>query len=421
MGHARPRRRSRRRALGLEWELRGRNQAGARAPTQPSICSTADARDFRRAVVGRGRGAPAGSRRAVDAEARWLYQERTSDRGPPIGPRAFDAIDRVIQARGRVGAGADGSTARVGGLYDRITVDADRRGYRRSRATARAPSRAPTSGSSARFGSVRVHGSRGHRAGPRALRRVGRPRQGLPPPADDVLSARPARLPRRRGRGRPGADRASRIRPCPFGSPLRRGTSRHLRRADVDMTRRASMRSRLRSRPGHDRPDGRCRAGVHAEPLGSYFEVTPFGGFTCLRRRHPQLRRRPRSTDDVYFGGRARLAVAAVARHRGGAAGFTPTTKTSTGGTDVDFFHASGNLMFTPWQRPRAADRSCSRGGGMSQLTLSDGGTELPQGNARVRRRRPVLADRRGRPAARGARPGVARQGRARPTRSPTR
>jgi len=115
---------------------------------------------------------------------------------------------------------------------------------------------------------------------------------------------------------------------------------------------------------------------VHAEPTGSYFEVTPFGGFTFF---DGDIRNfiGGTLTDDIYFGGRAGwqwkpwLGIEA-------AGGFTPTTFDSSGG-DVDFFHASGNLMFTPWNG-RAGNLFLFAGAGMSRLTPT-GGEELTQGN----------------------------------------
>jgi len=117
-------------------------------------------------------------------------------------------------------------------------------------------------------------------------------------------------------------------------------------------------------------------AAALAEPTGSYFEVTPFGGFTFFDGDIRAYLGAP-LTDDIYFGGRVGwqwkpwlgLEVAG---------GFTPTTFDSTGG-DVDFFHTSGNLMFTPWSG-RAGSFFIFAGGGMSQLTPT-GGVELTQGN----------------------------------------
>ena len=118
-------------------------------------------------------------------------------------------------------------------------------------------------------------------------------------------------------------------------------------------------------------------AAASAEPTGSYFEVTPFGGFTFFDGDIRAHLGAP-ITDDIYFGGRVGwqwkpwLGVEV-------AGGFTPSTfDTSTGG-DVDFFHYSGNLMFTPWSG-RAGSFFAFAGFGSSQLSPS-GGDELKQGN----------------------------------------
>jgi len=88
-------------------------------------------------------------------------------------------------------------------------------------------------------------------------------------------------------------------------------------------------------------------APVPAEPIGSHFEVTPFGGFTLfdsnLQPSGQPLR------DAVYAGGR----IGWFSRKWMGvelAAGVTPTGEdVISGGQDINFVHASGSLLFTPW------------------------------------------------------------------------
>jgi len=105
---------------------------------------------------------------------------------------------------------------------------------------------------------------------------------------------------------------------------------------------------------------------VSAEPLGSHFEFTPFGGFTLfdakLRPTGSPLR------DAVYIGGR----LGWQARSWAGfeiAAGGTPTSEDIVGGSarDVTFVHASGNVLLTPWSR-RAGGPFLSVGGGAARL-----------------------------------------------------
>ena len=118
-------------------------------------------------------------------------------------------------------------------------------------------------------------------------------------------------------------------------------------------------------------------AAALAEPTGSYFEVTPFGGFTFFDGDVRQHLGGP-ITDDIYFGGRVGWQWKPWLGFEI-AGGFTPTTfDTSTGG-DVDFFHGSGNLMFTPWTG-RSGSLFIFAGGGTSTLSPS-GGDELKQGN----------------------------------------
>ena len=83
-----------------------------------------------------------------------------------------------------------------------------------------------------------------------------------------------------------------------------------------------------------------------ADPVGHHFELTPFGGFTVFdgdQRVHGNP-----ITDDLYLGGRIGYqfhpwwAIEV-------AGGFTPSAEDATNGLDVDFYHYSGNLMFTPW------------------------------------------------------------------------
>lgn len=107
------------RALGFEWEARSTNHQAASSDA-PWLQPQPDGRDYRRQWSVE----TAARRRVVErlsAEARWLYQGRTQTHAPPIGPRTFGAVDRVIQLEALWSANSR-LAVRVGGLYDRVTV-----------------------------------------------------------------------------------------------------------------------------------------------------------------------------------------------------------------------------------------------------------------------------------------------------------
>jgi hypothetical protein len=106
-------------ALGFEWEVRSTNHQAA-STDAPFDQPRPDGRDYRRQWTLE----TAARRRLADrltAEARWLYQGRTQNHAPPVGPRRFEAVDRVIQLEALWSAN-DRLAVRVGGLHDRITV-----------------------------------------------------------------------------------------------------------------------------------------------------------------------------------------------------------------------------------------------------------------------------------------------------------
>jgi len=83
-----------------------------------------------------------------------------------------------------------------------------------------------------------------------------------------------------------------------------------------------------------------------AEPIGSYFTVTPFAGYTIFDGGLFFPGALPLK-DELYAGGRFGWHGRMFGIEAAG--GFAPTTEDSTGGRDVDFWHASGNLMLTPF------------------------------------------------------------------------
>jgi outer membrane protein OmpA-like peptidoglycan-associated protein len=117
-----------------------------------------------------------------------------------------------------------------------------------------------------------------------------------------------------------------------------------------------------------------------AEPIGSHFELTPFGGYTIFDGDGYQGT--GSLTDDLYVGGRLGfqwrpwLGLEA-------AGGYTPTAVDATNGQDIDFYHGSLNLMLTPWAG-RYGGPFVTLGGGASQLKPTNGSDAIDQGNAEV-------------------------------------
>jgi hypothetical protein len=107
-----------------------------------------------------------------------------------------------------------------------------------------------------------------------------------------------------------------------------------------------------------------------AEPLGSHFEITPFGGFT---RFDPAVQPTGSGSlrDAVYAGGR----IGWLPRSWWGvelAGGVTPTSVEPTSGEHVTFTHLSGNLLLTPLSRRRGGP-FLSIGGGAARFKPSSG------------------------------------------------
>ncbi len=108
-----------------------------------------------------------------------------------------------------------------------------------------------------------------------------------------------------------------------------------------------------------------------AEPIGSHFQLTPFGGYTIF---DPKLRY-PGSnhplTDDLYVGGRlsweSRSWVGLEA-----AGGFSPTAEDRLNGSDYDWSHFSGNFVLSP-ARGRWGNPYAFVGAGWTQLKPAAG------------------------------------------------
>jgi OmpA-OmpF porin, OOP family len=117
-----------------------------------------------------------------------------------------------------------------------------------------------------------------------------------------------------------------------------------------------------------------------SDPTGSYGYIVPFAGYTIfdgdLRFPNSHL------TDEFNLGGRLgwqlRPWVALEA-----AGGFTATNEDTLNGADVDFFHYSGNLVFTPFSGVYGGP-FISAGFGNATLKPSGGGDEMKMGNLEI-------------------------------------
>ncbi len=115
-----------------------------------------------------------------------------------------------------------------------------------------------------------------------------------------------------------------------------------------------------------------------AEPLGRYWTVTPYGGFTIFDgdMKFPTINP---LKDNVYMGGRVgyqgtRWFGIEVA------GGFTPTEEdVINAATKVDWMHANGDLMITPWAS-RYGGPFVFAGGGWGRLKPTSGSTNVNQG-----------------------------------------
>ena len=113
-------------------------------------------------------------------------------------------------------------------------------------------------------------------------------------------------------------------------------------------------------------------AGVAAaEPLGSHWEFTPFGGFTIFDGKMRFPGSNLPVTDDLHIGGRlgwqSKSWIGLEA-----ASGFTATAEDVPNGRSFDWMHASGNLMISP-AKGRWGGPFVFVGGGWNQQKPSAG------------------------------------------------
>ena len=129
-----------------------------------------------------------------------------------------------------------------------------------------------------------------------------------------------------------------------------------------------------------------------ADPVGSYFTLTPYAGYTIFDNNlqyRDGLLVSPTGdstlaalggralTDDLYVGGRLGWQYNSWIGFEL-AGGFTPTTEDTAGGADVSFMHGSANIMLTPFQG-RYGGPFLFAGGGAVRLK-PDGGEDFDQG-----------------------------------------
>jgi outer membrane protein OmpA-like peptidoglycan-associated protein len=118
-----------------------------------------------------------------------------------------------------------------------------------------------------------------------------------------------------------------------------------------------------------------------AEPVGRHFQFSQFAGYTLFDENRNRLTG-TELQDALYLGGRfgywwtRHIALEA-------AAGFTPTKEDIPGGEDLDFWHASGNVVYRPFQSGPFWPYVFA-GGGVSRLKPAETGSKDTQGNAEV-------------------------------------
>ena len=118
---------------------------------------------------------------------------------------------------------------------------------------------------------------------------------------------------------------------------------------------------------------------VSADPVGPHLEITPFAGGTWFDG-DLQPNGNP-VKDDFYLGGRLGYQLHPLFAIEG-AGGFTPTKEKGGAGDEVTFFHASGNLVWTPWAGLHGGPYAFA-GYGTSQVKVS-GGQSTSEGGIEV-------------------------------------
>ena len=116
-----------------------------------------------------------------------------------------------------------------------------------------------------------------------------------------------------------------------------------------------------------------------AEPLGSHFTFTPIGGITMYDGTFTYPSSNP-LTDIAYMGGRLGFQYNSWLGFEA-AGGYSPTKENVTAGGDVDYWHVSGNLMFSPWVGQYTNPYLFVGGGGSRLEPKQSTSPKLNQGN----------------------------------------
>ena len=107
-----------------------------------------------------------------------------------------------------------------------------------------------------------------------------------------------------------------------------------------------------------------------ADPVGRYLYVSPMAGYTIFDGDVRWPGALP-IADDLYVGGRLGYQYGSAWALEL-ASGYTPTSEDVSGGRDVSFLHATGNLVFSPWAT-RIGGPYLFAGGGAGRLSASGG------------------------------------------------
>ena len=118
-----------------------------------------------------------------------------------------------------------------------------------------------------------------------------------------------------------------------------------------------------------------------AEPLGTYLNLTPFGGYTVFDTDQRSPGTSQPLKNDIYFGGRLGLQLLPWFAFEA-AGGYTPAAEDVAGGKDVQYYHGSGNLAFMPFN---------GRYGGPF-VSVGLGGARLSKGSTRINQMNAELA-----------------------------